>query len=134
MADAQTPDPIAVIVDEVMKAAIPVVTDAVTQAVVQQMAQYMDQRVDWVMNEVQQQILAFEEKVGAAFMQVTNDLTAKMVDLIVQDQTQDAMQERYREWVVGQAVTLGVSVPEFAKVLTAMKQTAPAPAPSNGAG
>ena len=59
MVDAQNPDPIAVIVDEVMKASIPVVTDAVTQAVVQQMAQYMDQRVDWVMNEVQGQILQF---------------------------------------------------------------------------
>lgn len=107
--------------DAEIAAIVRVVTEEVTNAVVARVQEYVDGRVDWIMREVQDQILDFEYRVSNAMDQYATTMSQQIVQSVQQLHGEQIIVESYKRWIVGEAVTWGIGVGEFAKVVAAMK-------------
>ena len=70
--------------DEQMNTIVVAVTQAVTEAVMDAATEYADGAVDRMMAEVQDQILGFEEKVGAALENIVQHLSQQVIVAVQQ--------------------------------------------------
>lgn len=128
MEEQDATDPIEGVVSAITDA----VTEVVTQAVTDAMTRYVDGRLDWVMREVQDQILDFEHRVGAAMTQMAEVMSQRIVVALEQERAETTVAKNYERWVLTEAARLNVGVPEFAKVLAAVKAAEPVEKPTAG--
>lgn len=110
--------------NEQLNAVVVAVTNAVTEAVTAQMQTYVDERLDWVMNEVQSQILDFEQRVSAGLDQIAQGLSTQLVHSVNALHSEGIIAESYKRWVLSEAARLDVGIGDFAKVMAAMKKAA----------
>ena len=93
----------------------------VTDAVMTSTGDVLDDRTDWIMREVQQQILDFEHRVNQALDQIASDLAQRLVIAVQTQERETAIFDSYRRWVLSEAAALDIGVGEFAKIVGAMK-------------
>jgi hypothetical protein len=93
------------------------IVNALAEVIVPQLTEYADQRGDWVMQECHAAVDELRGQVGDALRGLVEEVNVRIVEVVQEQEHATMMRTRYAEWVMGEAMQLGIGVSAYAKFM-----------------